>query len=579
MALSRSVGKGQAPVPCQFCENERKITNKCLDCNLLMCENCSIKLHAKVKGASDHTIVNIRNLGPQHSVDLKDFSRIKCHTHQTQTACLFCSTCNQAVCPTCVSKVHKIHNMEEFQNIYQLKVERLHCGQGKVERDNMILERRVKNLDDLKAVENIKLSNIRENIVDQATLIKREFDEYVSKLITEVNEENTKVTTTIQKEQSEIDNIKKKRNDHRQKAQDLKDTSDMAEFFTKITDVTESMEECLPPSLSILSQELEFYTGSKFRLNVHDVLGKLQHTALYCGVPEAKMKISKKYVSEEDVVQFLTEGPDNELWYSNNINQQVLKRVKPGEKHLEIVSTFNVMVYGLAFVPGYGLLLSTDGETLKIIPEDSNEILDSRFSVDSLEPKCIHLTKDNKLAIGAKSKGLLYTVSGQRVVILMDMEGNKLSTFEFNKNGKRLLTNPWGIASSTNGNVFILDRLKSNCEGRLVVIKRDDGSVIDIYNGQAGHSFVPRGIVATESDNIIISDSDDPEVMFHILNNSGKLIFHYSTKHIGIESPFSMTFSTNGHFYIGETTKANSSDKANLYEVDFLLIPYDIEIG
>lgn len=81
----------------------------------------------------------------------------------------------------------------------------------------------------------------------------------------------------------------------------------------------------------------------------------------------------------------------------------------------------------------------------------------------------------------------------------MDMDGNKLFTFEFKKNGERLFTHPWGIASTTNGHIFILDRLHSNCEGRLVVLNRKDGSVINIYTGREEHYLVPEGILSTLS--------------------------------------------------------------------------------
>ncbi|VDH94039.1 Hypothetical predicted protein [Mytilus galloprovincialis] len=170
MALSGSLGKGQTPIICQFCENETKITNKCLDCNLLMCENCSVKLHPKVNGAGDHTIVNIKSLGSQHSVDFKDFSSIKCEEHPKQVACLFCNTCKQAVCPGCVSKVHKQHNIEEFQNLYQLKVERLQCGIGKVDIDCKELERRSQHLEHLKTMETTRLSNMHKTLLTRQHL-------------------------------------------------------------------------------------------------------------------------------------------------------------------------------------------------------------------------------------------------------------------------------------------------------------------------------------------------------------------------------------------------------------------------
>lgn len=566
MALTRTVhGNGQIPVICQFCENERKITNKCLDCNLLMCENCSVKLHPKVKGASDHTVVNIGILGPQHSQKFKDFSSIKCKEHPSQTACLFCNTCDQALCPGCVSSVHQKHNIGEFQNMYQLKVERLHCGQVKLERDYKEIERRSNNLGFIKTAENIRRSNTRQNIRDRVTLVKSKIDEHANELITEIDDENAKFDIIIRIEQSKINDISEKLNANKQKLQDMTDTSDMVDFFAKIADVNKSIEECLPNPSSITTRKLEFLPGSVYQPNY---VGKLQQEKIKREI-DIKMEITKKYNSEEDVVQFLTSGPDNSLWYSNNVVQKVLKRVKPGEKILEIVSKENLTVYGLAFIPSYGLLFSTDVSTLKFIPENSNEICDSRFSVGPLEPKCIHFTKDNKLAVGAKSKGPLYQSFGRRVVILMDIEGNKLSTFESKKKKKRLFTHTWGIASTTNGHIFILDRINSSCEGRLVVMKEDDGSVVDIYNGREGYWFVPRGIVATEADNIIISDCGDPEVSFHILNNYGKLISYYNTRDIGIELPFSMTFHANGHFYIGGTTIKFSGNKAELFELDF----------
>ncbi|XP_071132941.1 uncharacterized protein [Mytilus edulis] len=567
MALSRSLEKGQTLVLCQFCENDSKITNKCLDCKLLLCAKCSNKLHAMVKGAGDHTIVNIRSLRPHHSVEIKDFRSIKCKQHPTQTACLFCSTCEQSACPACVTKVHKKHNIVDFQDVYQLKVERLHCGQGKVENNYKEIARRDNNLDHIKTEENSRLSNIRESIRDRALLIKSEVDECACRLISEVDVENAKFDRTIQNEHSTLDGIKTHLNGQRQKVQDMKESNDMVQFFAKIVDVTKSIEDCLPPTYSI-TRELQFLPGLAFHPSV---VGEILHENENCEY-KPKLEITRKYVSEYDVIQFLISGPDNSLWYSININKKVLEKVTLAEEQLESLSSKEIMVYGLAFVPGYGLLLSTDHETLKIIPENSDEIQDSRFAVDSLEPKCIHVTKDNKLAIGAISKGPLYPASGQRVVILMDMEGNKLSTFEFNQKGERLFTNPWGIASTTNGNVFILDRTDSNCDGRLVILKRDDGSVIDIYNGREGKNFVPRGILATEADNIIITDTDDPEISLHILDNCGKLISYYNTRDIGIECPFSMTFSANGHLYIGGTTSEGSGNKAELFEIDLFEI-------
>lgn len=100
----------------------------------------------------------------------------------------------------------------------------------------------------------------------------------------------------------------------------------------------------------------------------------------------------------------------------------------------------------------------------------------------------------------------------------------------------------------------------------MVVLKRDNGSVIDIYNGRKDKLFTPTGIVATEADTILITIAGDHTL--HILNSSGKLISYFNVRDVGIELPFSISFLANGHFYIGGTTLKDSCNKAKLYEFD-----------
>ncbi|CAC5383392.1 unnamed protein product [Mytilus coruscus] len=60
MAFSQSIRKGQAPLCCNLCEIETKISSKCMDCDLLMCTKCRDKVHPKFKNAKDYKIVDIK---------------------------------------------------------------------------------------------------------------------------------------------------------------------------------------------------------------------------------------------------------------------------------------------------------------------------------------------------------------------------------------------------------------------------------------------------------------------------------------------------------------------------------------
>lgn len=125
MAFSQSIRKSQTPVNCQLCNTDKFIKWKCIECNLLMCNTCRDKIHPKFINATDHKIVDIKDIG-QHNEEL-DFTNIKCIEHSEQFYCLFCKKCENLVCPTCVSKVHKVHANDfiEIREAYDIEIDRL----------------------------------------------------------------------------------------------------------------------------------------------------------------------------------------------------------------------------------------------------------------------------------------------------------------------------------------------------------------------------------------------------------------------------------------------------------------------
>lgn len=286
--------------------------------------------------------------------------------------------------------------------------------------------------------------------------------------------------------------------------------------------------------------------------------------------PEEQMGLTvvKKYKTDMRIAQFMAACSDESLWVSENLVEKVLKKIKHTDDGFEIQSKFNIVVYGMAVTPSDDLLLSTDGPTLKIIRGKTGKMLDSKISVNPLEPKFLHISRSGEIFISVKSPGPLYPAKGERLVIVTDMKGNQQAKYGYDEKQKPLFTFPWGIATSKNGNICVIDRLSNECKGRVVVLNRR-GGVENIYNGYPeieASQFEPRGIVVTEAGNILVS-AMALTVKLHILDGSGELLAYFDTECRGIEMPFSLVFTTSGKFYIGGSTMASGNDKAELYQV------------
>lgn len=123
MAFANSIQKSQIPVGCQLCEGGNKINWKCIQCNLLLCDNCKDRVHIKI--AKDHKILAIKDIGKQDKFGGEQtirFSDFKCDKHLEQFCCLFCKTCNQIICLKCVAKVHNGHELVEEEDYNNGKV-------------------------------------------------------------------------------------------------------------------------------------------------------------------------------------------------------------------------------------------------------------------------------------------------------------------------------------------------------------------------------------------------------------------------------------------------------------------------
>ncbi|CAC5424712.1 unnamed protein product [Mytilus coruscus] len=122
MSLSKSLPKGQVPIPCELCEVSFQIQWRCSDCKLLMCSKCKEKIHPKIKLAAEHKILKTKDITSEDLEDKPDLASVTCSVHDDKLCCLYCEDCDDAICLLCVTQTHSKHNMIELCEGYDICV-------------------------------------------------------------------------------------------------------------------------------------------------------------------------------------------------------------------------------------------------------------------------------------------------------------------------------------------------------------------------------------------------------------------------------------------------------------------------
>ncbi|XP_076085383.1 uncharacterized protein LOC143056187 [Mytilus galloprovincialis] len=285
-----------------------------------------------------------------------------------------------------------------------------------------------------------------------------------------------------------------------------------------------------------------------------------------------KFEISKVYTTDLTDIHHIAVCSDGSMWMADNARLK-LQHVKLMENRTVVITSLNTKIYEMAKTPSNTILVTTDETKLKLINTVTGEMTDSRYDVKPLYPRAIHLSRDHRVIVGARSPGEPFPATGIRVVIVMDQEGKELHKYEHDKHNKRVFTVPRFITSTSHGNICVVDWLDNYHRGRVVALA-PGGDILGIYSGHPevntdNNPFKPRGILTTPSDIIVVIDLDNPSL--HILTDQGQIMNYYNFGDMGIIFPYSLALSTTGTIYIGCVSVAGSSDtrKAKLYELNY----------
>ncbi|XP_076100761.1 uncharacterized protein LOC143069842 [Mytilus galloprovincialis] len=562
MAYSKPSFRGQIPVSCQLCEESIQIKLKCIECDFLLCTKCQ-KIHMKVKSTDQHTIINIKDIARQQA---KDFTDIPCEIHSGQDCGLFCQTCDEVVCPLCIANTHRKHHMIGLAEGYNLTIKKIKTFSPELVMKLSNYENGRSTLSSFKSSEEFKYKIEKQLILSRAKVLKDEVEMHTKNLLEELDQRWDLLKQSV----NDVDNTTQKINkDLAFRSESLTNTLASAKSFDvfKAYKEEKTARKQHKEPVKACFKKLPQYIPGKLQIQqaFHGELKESDDDYEYA-LDQFELKVIKQYKTDLKSIAQIVCCDDETLWIKDN--NKKIQKIQFSNRLVHIVQQLQFVTAGMALSLQGDLFFSIAEPYLKMLCHTTGKMIEIKNSEAPLITGPIHITREDKIIIRVGEKGPLFPVNKPRKVIMMDKDGTTEKVYNgLDNEGKPLFSAPQRITSDNDNNIYVLDCLNKDWSGRIVALDKTNG-LRWIYSGNADinkeQTFKPRDLVATNLNNVIITDKDSH--MIHILNTSGECIHYINTKdQLGIELPYSLDIENTGTLYIG--CFQSKPDEAKIYTV------------
>ncbi|XP_052106073.1 uncharacterized protein LOC127738758 [Mytilus californianus] len=557
----------QAPKMCELCD-ENKIQWKCLKCNSYLCTKCC-KIHQKLISSAEHKIIAIEDIGKAKIKDLeieKDLSNIMCKEHPENTCQRFCKTCETVVCKKCIKKNHKAkHEVVDIKEGYFHSIGKITKTNYKLDIEVLNLATGMSTLEVLTSDENEKFQAEKQKILQRDQDLKDLIDKHTKKLLCDLDLRWNIFFSSIKDEvdhgKRETQNLEIKNTEYNKvlKSLDAKDIFLTAEYIkkspnTKIRPINTSYTH-LP---SYVPREVTPSTISHGTLQ--ETTNKHNENINRC------FQVEKHYTTNFKATDELACKADGSLWIGDYQSKK-LYNVKWNERSFKTTQSLeDIKIYDMAITSKDDLLLATLETTLKVIPHKKPKQLISKFDVSPHIIKCVHVSHDDKILVGVRKLGPVFPIIGPRQVIVMDMEGTHIKTYNNN-----LFSYPFKITTDHTGTIYVIDCTSENQNGRVVVIGPDD-SMKGVFKGHADINtkdfpFKPCDITKVSCNSALVIDTNTR--MLYLLNNDALCIKFIHCTDLGIELPYSIATSNKRTMFIGSRECVGEKSSAKIHALAY----------
>ncbi|XP_052058447.1 uncharacterized protein LOC127698803 [Mytilus californianus] len=565
MAFSQPTDEAQTPALCQFCEESSDLRWKCINCDVFMCQLCITKIHSKIKSSDQHELINLKDFGSEnaartiHKVNIKNMT---CTIHSDQICCAFCTDCDKPVCINCLIESHQKHKYRTLNEVYDTAISEMKELQNKLETCLQFFGDQKERLEKLLLDGDKKYQEIKDKIL----LNEKKMIETVSKYAKELLQElESKWKPTENKIKTELSAAQKTEEDLIAREENLKKTlqsHQASEIFSSRKKLDKTLPKKSEERINCDILKTKFISGNIFeKQNTRStIFGDLY------AVPD--LELVSTYQSDlRNVLDIL--NCDNKTAFIACYTEKKLQKVKFEENNIKVEENLSISVLTMAKLNNNDILLSTGESELQVYSIDKQFKTFKSFS--PLKSVSVHVSKNNKIFVGlTASYPVTYPATEDSVgrVVVLNQDADLQYTYEYDKDNQRLLTSPRRIIT-LNDNIYIIDSVNENREGRAVVLDYG-GKLLWTYNGcdikLDSAKFYPIDISATSSGMILVSDQYNHTI--HVLNSAGEVIVCKNVKALGIELPLSLSIDKDGILWIScNSWTADKESKGKIFAV------------
>ncbi|VDI68887.1 Hypothetical predicted protein [Mytilus galloprovincialis] len=494
-----------------------------------MCNICKSNVHPRFKLADTHFIIDIKDVGTSIEYTYKEIEYGKCSLHVNQDRCWYCKDCDSFVCLKCVPETHQQHVLIDTDQIHTEKI-------SQVSKLIELYKRKITSIRTLKKIGQKKYEESKKKIIERKEDLTKLLDDHSKHMLYQL-EEKCKTSEIGSKSEDLSKTLDLLLNCQRSKRADLL-LGTLNTF--QDADVQQDQTACFP----------RFVMGRPLSPKLIKKFGSFREETVVYPNEEIELLLKISHITSLQMIKRIVEISD-EKFYAIDESSLYCVEIKKGEK-LHIKKIVDIKAVDISFditkTKEILIAMEKEGKIMILKPSLKMKLF---FSRSGFSPSAIHITKDDKVIVGVREKGVLEVSSDEdsrRQIIVFDKNGQEENVFEYDKKGKRIISTPMRIKTNTDEDMLIID-MTSNFEGRIVFLTKN-GNVSLVYKGEESpySLFNPYDLVVTARDNAIISDIANQA--FHILNSYGKLIKIQRSIDIGISLPYSMSMNRGGDLFV-----------------------------
>ncbi|CAC5419897.1 unnamed protein product [Mytilus coruscus] len=546
---------------CQFCETSNETKWKCINCDLILCQECKIKLHTKLKKNENHKVIDLKefsNLGASETIRDLDLKDIQCTIHKNDLCFIYCQDCKVLSCTVCLLESHQNHKLGKIEEVYSQKVKELQELDNTLSQKLQYFEKFEKDVQAIKSDEQAQYNEIKQTILKQQSELKERITKK-GNIITELDKLWIPRETEISKQLQDIKTQNADLSNEKDKIKEAFQSHNASTIFNTLvrvsTDLPDIPDNLLSKQQIILSQTKDEKVGIDSLVTIP----MLKVTGIFTSdMPDIyKVKNLKNGVNimcciDENIQTFTFK--DNKCLTINiveEIGDNIIDMTATDQNKLLFTTAINSEIKCLStFTPGCEV-----------------EVF---VSISPLYARGIHASV-NTILIGFVDEGDLFPVteSSRRGIMIYDYNCRHVRTIERDQNNQLLFSSPESITTNINGDICVVDSTNNETwEGRVVVIG-EWGNFKWVYDGHPSINtecyFTPFDLVTTSKGLILVTDRDSNAV--HILSMQGDLVTSLNESH-GIEQPYCLNIDLKGQLQIGCGSDGTKDEVAKLHLVE-----------